>query len=241
MRDLRPAQGGTTGMATMPRGRPVPVFRLPLRRDRTHMEAGDDECSLHPAWRDLQKQGLRKAMRPLRPCQQARSNVTPDLVCGGRKLVRLPSLSRLGLVVLGFLASCAEAGLVSHQRMPDRAGGGEAASATSAPSVIWYEGQRVPGGADSTCSGRSQKVWFRVEGGLVEMRSSRHRGLAASKPMLAGTVSPDGEMALRSVGAARSAVGRIQGDHLTASDVPDLMVLGRTRGTCGFRYEATRR
>lgn len=185
--------------------------------------------------------GSQKSMCPMRPCPQARSNAPVDPACGGRRLVRAPSLSRLSLMVLGFLAGCAEAGPVSHQTMLNQAGGSQAPSATAAPSVVWYEGQRVPVGPDFTCLGRSQKVWFRVEGGLVEMRSSRHRGLAVSKPMLAGTVSTDGAMALRSVGAARSAVGRIQGDHLTASDVPDLMVLGRTRGTCGFRYEATRR
>lgn len=180
-------------------------------------------------------------MRRMRPCSQARSNAPADLASGERSRVRVPSLGTLSLMALGFLAGCTAARPVSHQTMVDQARGGQAASATAAPSVVWYEGERVPAGPDPTCSDRASRVWFRVEGGSVEMRSSRHRGLAISKPMLAGTVSPDGEMALRSVGATRSAVGQINGDHLTASDLPDLMVLGRTRATCSFRYKATRR
>lgn len=204
------------------------------------MEVDGDECTQQLTWRGAKEQGIAESDGPDASVAVARLNVPSNLVSGRQKPVRAPSLSTLSLMVLSVLAGCAEAGPVPHQTV-DQAEGGKAASATALPSVVWYVGQRVPISPNFTCSDRSRRVWFRVEGGSVEMRSSRHRRLAVPKPMLAGTVSSEGNMALRSIGAARSAVGRIQGDQLTASDVPDLMVLGRTRDTCSFRYEATRR
>jgi hypothetical protein len=85
-------------------------------------------------------------------------------------------------------------------------------------------------------------VWFEVDDGTIEMRSSRRRRGARRKADLWGTVAASGELALRQAGGKRSVVGRIDGDRLTAADVPERQTFqGGDRIPCFYRYEATRR
>lgn len=104
----------------------------------------------------------------------------------------------------------------------------------------WYRGQRLPVSRNGACSDRPRKVWFRVEHGQVEVVTSRHRHSARLRPLLTGTVSAYGELALRT-GTGHAVTGRIDGDNLTASDLPETAVLGETRSGCLHRFEAFRR
>ena len=110
----------------------------------------------------------------------------------------------------------------------------------------WYQGRQIPSGTNSAsaCRSRAREVWFGVEGGAIEMRTSRHRR-NRRKLSLLGTVSADGSVAMRQADGGRSVVGRIEGDRLAAASVQDAQDLQAVqaggRPPCAYRYEATRR
>lgn len=104
----------------------------------------------------------------------------------------------------------------------------------------WYRGQRIPLSSTAFCRDQPRKVWFRVERGAVEVLTSRHRRSARMRPLLTGTVSYDGEMALEH-DAGHRATGRVEGDRVTAQDLPEAVAeLRHERNACVHRYEATR-
>lgn len=104
----------------------------------------------------------------------------------------------------------------------------------------WYRGQRLPVSDNLFCRDRPRKIWFRVERGGVEVLTGRHRR-ARLRPLLSGTVSVDGVVALGRE-AGHFATGRIEGDQLTAADLPTAVAEpGSERSACLHRYEAVRR
>ncbi len=103
----------------------------------------------------------------------------------------------------------------------------------------WYRGQQIPTSFDFACRGRTRSIWFHVQDGLIDLRSSRrHRGIW--KPEQTGTVSSGGDVALRGTKSSSFAVGRIADGRLTAADIPDPLVAQAGRTPCTSRYEAVR-
>lgn len=108
-----------------------------------------------------------------------------------------------------------------------------------------YQARQHPSNTNSVsaCRGRAREVWFVVEDGGIEMRTSRKRR-NRRKLSLIGTVSADGSVAMRQADGGRSVVGRIQGDRFTASTVQDAQdlqaVQAGAKPPCAYRYEATR-
>jgi hypothetical protein len=139
-------------------------------------------------------------------------------------------------MVVPLLAGCVAEG-----------GGAPAAVARDAPVPEattrfdgWYRGRQLPLALSPTCRENPRSVWFRVENGVIEMRSSRHRHSAVQRPILVGTVSPGGEVALRGDTSDRLAAGQIDGDQLIASDQSGPVVPREGHSHCLHRYEAVR-
>ncbi len=109
-----------------------------------------------------------------------------------------------------------------------------------------YQARQYPSGTNgvSNCRSRAREVWFAVEDGAIEMRTSRHRR-NRRKLSLLGTVSADGSVAMRQADGGRSVVGRIEGDRLSAATVQDAQDLQAVQAggkpPCAYRYEAIRR
>lgn len=120
-----------------------------------------------------------------------------------------------------------------------RGGKGEGAAPALARFDGLYQGQQISIGTAPGCRKEPRTVWFRIRDGLVELRTSRHRHSAVQRPIMTGTVTPHGEIALDRDGSERRAAGRIAGDRLTAEEIPTIGA-ARTGGGCGYRYEATR-
>ncbi len=142
------------------------------------------------------------------------------------------------LLVCAFLLGCAGGGV----------GGGGGSAATPADRGRFnglYQARQHPSGTNSAsaCRSRAREVWFAVEDGAIEMRTSRHRR-NRRKLSLLGTVSADGSVAMRHADGGRSVVGRIEGDRFTASTVQEAQDLQAVQGggkvPCDYRYEATR-
>lgn len=134
------------------------------------------------------------------------------------------------LLILPLLAGCA--------------GEGAAPRGLAAPEALarfngLYQGQQIPLGAEPTCRKEPHTVWFRIRDGLVELRTSRHRHSAVQRPIMTGTVTPRGEMALDRDGSERRAAGQITGDRLTATEIPAANA-AQTGVGCNYRYEARR-
>lgn len=142
----------------------------------------------------------------------------------------------LALLVVPLLAGCAQEG-------PAPAGeGGQAAAVAGDVTRFegWYRGQQVPVSFGANCRALPREVWFHVERGLIQMQTSRHRRSSVWNPILAGTLSPDGGVALRGTKSNRSAFGQIEGDRLTAADAPEAADLQDGKTVCAYRYEAMR-
>ncbi len=101
----------------------------------------------------------------------------------------------------------------------------------------WYQGHGVPVTPGVNCRDRTHSVWFRVEDGLVEMRSSRHRRSAVTPALLSGTLSPGGQVALRGATLESLAAGQIAGRRVTVEDASPVVVRDG-RPSCRYRYEA---
>ena len=129
-------------------------------------------------------------------------------------------------------------------------GGGGGGSSASAPDRGRFNGlyraRQYPSGTNSTssCRSRAREIWFAVEDGSIEMRTSRQRR-NKRKLSLLGTVSADGSVAMRQADGGRSVVGRIEGDRLSAATVQDAQDLQAVQAggkpPCAYRYEAIRR
>ncbi|MBP0491236.1 hypothetical protein [Roseomonas indoligenes] len=103
-----------------------------------------------------------------------------------------------------------------------------------------YQGQQIPSVVGGNCRTQSRTVWFRVRDGDVELRSSRRRHSAVQRPIMAGRVRPDGEIALNRDGSDRFAAGQIVGNRLTVTEVPPAVGALASGTTCLYRYEAER-
>ncbi|MCR0981100.1 hypothetical protein [Roseomonas populi] len=103
-----------------------------------------------------------------------------------------------------------------------------------------YQGQQIPSGATGNCRTLPRTVWFSVRGGAVELRSSHRRHSAVQRPMMAGTVREDGEVAMNRDGSDRFAAGRIDGDRLAVTEIPGPIGPLTSGNTCIYRYEAER-
>jgi len=104
----------------------------------------------------------------------------------------------------------------------------------------WYQGRRVPVSSVFTCREQPRIVWFRVEDGGIEMRSARHRRSAVGAAIMGGRIAADGQIVLRGISTDTMAAGRIDGETLTASDLPGEAVVRDGQSVCLHRYEATR-
>ena len=134
------------------------------------------------------------------------------------------------LLILPLLAGCA--------------GEGAAPQGPAAPEALarfngLYQGQQIPVGTAANCRKEPHTVWFRIRDGLVELRTSRHRHSAVQRPVMTGTVTPHGEIALDRDGSERRAAGRIAGDRLSAAEIPTVNA-AQTGDGCSYRYEAAR-
>ena len=122
-------------------------------------------------------------------------------------------------------------------------GGAPAATATAPPAGEvarfngWYEGRGTRVGPAMNCREQTRSIWFRVENGLVEMRPSRHRRTAVAAPILTGTLSPDGQVALRGTSSQGLTAGQIAGGRVTVEDASPVAVRD-WRNACRYRYEA---
>lgn len=141
----------------------------------------------------------------------------------------------LALTAIPLLAGCA--GDSATAAAPQTAPGRE----TNTRFDGWYRGQQLPVSASMSCPDRPRTVWFRVEKGWVEMRTARHRRSATQRPLLTGTVSAGGELALGGDLARHTVTGRIEGEHLTASVAAGRLVQRSGQASCLHRYEAIRR
>jgi len=103
-----------------------------------------------------------------------------------------------------------------------------------------YQGQQIPADRQASCRPQPRTVWFQVRGGTVELSSSRHRHKAVSRPMMSGTVAPDGTVAMGRDGTDRMAAGQIAGDRLSVAESVMMPTLLQGGGSCAYRYEATR-
>jgi hypothetical protein len=139
-------------------------------------------------------------------------------------------VTTLVLLILPLLAGCAGEGAASQ---------GPAAPEGLARFNGLYQGQQIPVGAEPACRREPHTVWFRIRDGLVELRTSRHRHSAVQRPIMTGTVTSRGEIALDRDGSERRAAGQITGDRLTATEIPITSAAQPAAG-CGYRYEATR-
>ena len=101
----------------------------------------------------------------------------------------------------------------------------------------WYQGHGLPVSPGVNCRERTHSVWFRVENGLIEMRSSRHRRSAVTPALLTGTLAPDGRVALRGTSSEGFSAGQIVGGRVTVEDVSPVQVRD-ARPSCRYRYEA---
>ena len=130
-------------------------------------------------------------------------------------------------------AGCAQQGEAPARATPAPAAPvGEAARYNG-----WYQGHGVPVSPGVNCRDRTHSIWFRVEDGLVEMRSSRHRRSAVTPALLTGTLSPDGQVALRGTSFEGLAAGQIAGGRVTVEDASPV-VMRDGRPSCRYRYEA---
>jgi hypothetical protein len=133
------------------------------------------------------------------------------------------------------LLGCAGGSGPSGAAAPDRSGRFEG----------WYQGRQIPSSINaSACRSRAREVWFKVEGGTIEMRNSRHHRNRRKLGML-GTVTADGSVAMRQGEGGRSILGRIENGRLTAATVEDAQDLQAVQGggkiPCAYRFEAARR
>ena len=103
-----------------------------------------------------------------------------------------------------------------------------------------YQGQQLPSGVVGNCRVQPRTVWFRVRDGVVELRSSRRRHSATQRPIMAGRVRADGELALNRDGSDRFAAGRIEGNRLSVTELPPAIGPLTGNSTCLYRYEAER-
>ena len=134
------------------------------------------------------------------------------------------------LLILPLLAGCA--------------GEGAAPQSPAAPEALarfngLYQGQQIPLGAEPTCRKEPHTVWFRIRDGLVELRTSRHRHSAVQRPIMTGTVTPQGGIALDRDESERRAAGQITGNQLTVTEIPTVSA-AQTGSDCTYRYEAVR-
>ena len=125
-------------------------------------------------------------------------------------------------------------------------GGGSVASAPDRGRFNGlYRARQYPSGTNSasSCRSRAREIWFAVEDGSIEMRTSRQRR-NRRKLSLLGTVSADGSVAMRQVDGGRSVIGRIEGDRFTAATVQDAQDLQAVQAgaspPCAYRYEGAR-
>jgi hypothetical protein len=125
-------------------------------------------------------------------------------------------------------------------------GGGSAASAPDRGRFNGlYRARQYPSGTNSasSCRTRAREIFFAVENGSIEMRTSRQRR-NKRKLSLLGTVAADGSVAMREVDGGRSVIGRIEGDRFTAATVQDAQDLQAVQAgaspPCAYRYEGTR-
>ena len=127
--------------------------------------------------------------------------------------------------------------------------GGGGGSAASAPDRGRFNGlyraRQYPSGTNSTssCRSRAREIWFAVEDGSIEMRTSRQRR-NKRKLSLLGTVSANGSVAMRQADGGRNVIGRIEGERFTAASVQDRQDLQAVQAgaspPCAYRYEGTR-
>ena len=108
----------------------------------------------------------------------------------------------------------------------------------------WYQGRQSPLSINApSCRGRARAVWFEVENGAIEMRNAKGRRIPRKRGLL-GTVSAEGDVAMRPAGGGRGVAGRIDGERLVAATAPtaDGVEAPGAGGkpACAFRYEATR-
>ena len=137
------------------------------------------------------------------------------------------------LACCALLAGCAGAG-------PD----GVAAPVRATGFEGWYQGRQSPLSINApSCRGRARAVWFEVENGAIEMRNAKGRRIPRKRGLL-GTVSAEGDVAMRPSGGGRGVSGRIDGERLIAATAPaaDGVEAPSAGGkpACAFRYEATR-
>ncbi|WP_338661220.1 hypothetical protein VQH23_13330 [Pararoseomonas sp. SCSIO 73927] len=135
------------------------------------------------------------------------------------------------MLVSSLLAGCADGGTAP----PD-----PAARQALARFDGLYQGQQLPSGAVGNCRAQPRTVWFRVRDGVVELRSSRRRHSSTQRPIMAGRVRADGELAMNRDGSDRFAAGRIEGNRLAVTELPPSIGPLAGGSTCLYRYEAER-